>query len=369
MVLFGNSILLAQIGINNTNPDTTSVMDLKSTTQGLLIPRMTSAERSIMTSFGNVPANSLLVFDTDKHKFFFYSTTVAKWLTLNPWCSDDSKAICYGATDKPYKINIQPAGGSKAFKVYSSYNGVSSDSSNFQTEFVFIDNSYPTTGVKFNSKNAGGDFNIMQGFDKNNPVFTLKQSGNLGLGYTNPSKKLEVNGDIEASSTITATEFIGDGAVPVGTIIMWSGSIPDIPTEWALCDGTNGTPDLRDRFVVGAGDNYAVGDTGGEAMHTLTLAEFPSHKHTGTTTSNGSHWHYVARNQSANGGGTSLAYKRTDLGWHSYDMWRHSSNANWGLTNHAGNHSHSFTTLNTGGGQAHENRPPYYTLAYIMRVN
>ena len=62
----------AQVGINNTNPDTTSVMDLKSITKGFLLPRMNSSERSIMTSFGNTPANSLMVFDTDKKKFFFY---------------------------------------------------------------------------------------------------------------------------------------------------------------------------------------------------------------------------------------------------------------------------------------------------------
>jgi|TARA_R110002126_G_scaffold188974_1_gene337303 hypothetical protein len=52
-------------------------------------------------------------------------------------------------------------------------------------------------------------------------------------------------------------------AVPAGGIIMWSGSIGSIPSGYYLCDGTNGTPDLRDRFVVGAGSSYAVGNTGG----------------------------------------------------------------------------------------------------------
>jgi len=52
-------------------------------------------------------------------------------------------------------------------------------------------------------------------------------------------------------------------AVPSGGIIMWSGSIGSIPTGYYICDGTNGTPDLRDRFVVGAGNTYAVGNTGG----------------------------------------------------------------------------------------------------------
>ena len=369
IVLGISNFTMAQVGINNTHPDASSVMDLKSTFQGLLIPRMTSAERSIMTSFGNVPANSLLIFDTDKNKFFYYNSTISKWLMLNPWYSDESKVICYGDTTEIYTINIQPTGGSEVFKVYSSYNGVTSGASDYQTEFMFIDDAYPSSGVKFNAKVSGGHFNLMQGFDKNSPVFTLLQNGNLGLGYTNPSKRLEVDGDIKSSSTVTATEFIGDGAVPVGTIIMWSGSIINIPQEWALCDGTNGTPDLRGKFIAGAGASYSVGHTGGEEQHTLTVDELPSHNHSGTASTSGSHWHYVARNQGANGGGTSLAFKKTGIGWESYDMYRHSSSANWGYTNYEGDHSHTFTTDNTGGGQAHENRPPYYTLAYIMRIN
>ena len=51
--------------------------------------------------------------------------------------------------------------------------------------------------------------------------------------------------------------------IPTGSIIMWSGSIGAIPSGYYLCDGNNGTPDLRDRFVVGSGNSYAVGNTGG----------------------------------------------------------------------------------------------------------
>lgn len=56
-------------------------------------------------------------------------------------------------------------------------------------------------------------------------------------------------------------------AVPKGTIQAWSGAIVDIPSRWRLCDGTNGTPDLRDKFVVGAGSAYAVGAAGGNVNH------------------------------------------------------------------------------------------------------
>ena len=64
--------------------------------------------------------------------------------------------------------------------------------------------------------------------------------------------------------------------IPAGSIVMWSGSIVDIPDGWALCDGTQGTPDLRDKFILGAGNTYNPGDTGGSATHTHTV---PNHTH------------------------------------------------------------------------------------------
>ena len=120
-----------------------------------------------------------------------------------------------------------------------------------------------------------------------------------------------------------------DNGVPIGCIIMWSGAIANIPNGWALCDGTNGTPDLRDKFVVGAGTSYNPGNTGGEVFHTLTIAEMPRHNH--------SH-NYVSRGYGE--GNASSATEGSDA-----------------------------PTSYTGGDQAHENRPPYYALAYIMRTN
>ena len=55
--------------------------------------------------------------------------------------------------------------------------------------------------------------------------------------------------------------------IPSGVIQLWSGSIASIPAGYVICDGANGTPDLRDRFVVGAGSTYAVDDTGGALNH------------------------------------------------------------------------------------------------------
>lgn len=127
-----------------------------------------------------------------------------------------------------------------------------------------------------------------------------------------------------------ATTADNTSDLPPGIIAMWSGAIADIPDGWVLCDGTNGSPDLRDRFVVGAGDEYSVGATGGEKKHTLTVSEMPSHQHSE---------------------GRPLGYGG------STDFKGGSSENPWGQAQ----------TGATGGGQAHENRPPYYALTYIMR--
>ena len=127
------------------------------------------------------------------------------------------------------------------------------------------------------------------------------------------------------------TETSGGSGVPAGTIVMWSGTT--IPDGWALCNGSNGTPDLRDRFIVGAGSSYALKATGGAATVTLTLDQIPPHSH-------------------------NFSWPRGDAWWNNG-----SGNTWWGNSFNA-----SSNTANAGGGQAHENRPPYYALYYIMKL-
>jgi len=150
----------------------------------------------------------------------------------------------------------------------------------------------------------------------------------------------------------------GNIGIPTGGIIMWSGSIENIPTGWALCNGSNGTPDLRNRFVVGAGGAYAVNAIGGSDSVTLTSSQIPAHQHpfSGSTNSTGAHNHGLPIGYP--GGGVGVA-NGTTAPQTSYRM------------STEGNHSHTFsgtTDNNTGGGSSHENRPPYYALAYIMKL-
>ncbi|MGJ0848301.1 tail fiber protein [Tissierella praeacuta] len=144
-------------------------------------------------------------------------------------------------------------------------------------------------------------------------------------------------------------------ALPRGIIAMWSGSIANIPEGWALCDGNNGTPDLRDRFIVGAGRAYSIGATGGEKEVKLTEAQMPKHSHTGSTSYSGSHAHTYKGVSSYDGygipTGSSGRYESKDI-----------------ATDSGGSHSHSFSTNTIGSDQPHENRPPYYALAFIMKL-
>ena len=127
---------------------------------------------------------------------------------------------------------------------------------------------------------------------------------------------------------------------PVGGIILWSGTVAAIPTGWALCDGTNGTPNLTGKFVVHAdadsSGTYNVGDTGGADSVTLTTNQIPAHTHTYSDERVGSGSGDIDKDFN------SVTYQRSNIT--------------------------TRTTASTGGGQSHENRPPYYALAYIMKT-
>jgi microcystin-dependent protein len=186
------------------------------------------------------------------------------------------------------------------------------------------------------------------------------------------------------SSAVTATASQLNAPVPVGFIGMWSGSTAAIPTGWALCNGSNGTPDLRDRFVVGAGSTYAVGNTGGAATVTLTEAQIPSHTHTisatATSAAAGSHSHTATitdpgHTHAVSGGGTddsagTLVDRASGVTGSVV-----TASATTGISIALGTvaaHTHAISVsaaaATTGGGGSHENRPPYYALAYIMKT-
>jgi hypothetical protein len=185
------------------------------------------------------------------------------------------------------------------------------------------------------------------------PTFTGTVSGvsatHVGLGnVTNESKAT-----MFSSPTFTGTV---SGAIPVGVITMWYGSIVSIPSGWALCNGANGTPDLRDRFVVGAGTTYAVATTGG-----FTDAILVSHAHTATVTDPG-HTH-----ANTNGGTSLLGPNGTYGGVGSAEEGAGQPNNFVGaMASQTTGVTVGISTMGTSGTNA--NLPPYYALAYIMKT-
>lgn len=154
------------------------------------------------------------------------------------------------------------------------------------------------------------------------------------------------------------------GNIPIGGIILWSGSINNIPENYSLCNGSNGTPNLTDRFVIGAGDTYDVGSSGGEATHTLTISEMPQHNHANdfSIESGGSHTHSLSLYRPSN----TLSYLRAA------NAQTHMPNNPEGTvrTGSSGTHTHTISGSieNSGNSQPHNNMPPYYALCYIMRM-
>ena len=139
--------------------------------------------------------------------------------------------------------------------------------------------------------------------------------------------------------------------LPPGVICMWSGSTNSIPYGWALCDGDNGTPDLRDRFVIGAGGSRSVDETSDGQM--------PSHDHdmsfSASTNTTGSHTHPHDNAPDEDGIGAFVLGDKVGTG---------------DYLKSAGNHSHSVSySGNTGGaGSGSEVIAKYYALAYIMKL-
>ena len=165
---------------------------------------------------------------------------------------------------------------------------------------------------------------------------------------------------IVATGIATATSFSGVGAFVSGMIILWSGAADAIPSGFVLCNGSNGTPDLRGRFVVGYSDtdgDYDVNDTGGSKDNTLSVSQLPSHNHSFSGSASHNHTHTKATHPSGSGpeqnqsGGPE---DRTNFG-------------DTGTTSTA-TVTISGTTGDTGSGSAIENRPPYYALCYIMKT-
>jgi microcystin-dependent protein len=309
----------AQIGINTITPDSSASLHIvsKPSGSGLIIPELTEAQRLAI----HKPAKGLMVFDLTANLFYMNMDTATgnNWYAINPWLTKGDASTA-------------------------------------------------------------------------NFMYTSPVVSKVGIGIQVPQATLDVNGDIKASTAVSAnslniTGFSSNALVPTGAIMMWSGDPLTLPAGWALCDGTTyGTlvsPDLRGRFIVGFDKtasttptaapadgttiNYgAVKNTGGETGHTLSKSELPKHSHIigdgtdgSSITNPGNHTHTSQTREVKSGSGATGVWSQ---GWQD------------GLQDTDGGGSHIHTGI-TGDGttdglinQVHENRPPYYVLAYIIKL-
>ena len=202
------------------------------------------------------------------------------------------------------------------------------------TDTVWIDASTTSVanannvGINLNSTDADQFVTFVETSSGNNPIRV-----DAGIKYNPSTNRLTAGsfaGDGSALTNLTVDGFVS------GMIILWSGAADAIPTGFVLCDGNNSTPNLSGRFVVGydaSNSDYDVDDTGGSESVTLTVNQIPAHTHN-----------------------INLAVRA---------FYQEPRNFGVGTDGSANN---SEDTGSTGGGQSHENRPPYYALCYIMKT-
>jgi microcystin-dependent protein len=306
--------------------------------------------------------------------------------------------------------NILVTGGSATG--LTAYSGTTGQSTNFSSSNILVTggsatgltNFATTTGqsTNFSSSNilvSGGSATGLTAYSGTIGQATNFSSANISVSSGNVSGVTGVNNTFTSANLITsvattktasdsttavATTAFVHAVLPTGIIVMWNSTAASIPAGWQLCNGSNGTPDLRGQFVVGAGGSYTPGDTGGASSVTLSANTMPIHAHelTGslTTGSAGGHTHtltdpghsHLDEYFDANGGSHGLIG-----GPNQYNATKQTGTSTTGISIAAAlDHVHSLTlsgnTQSAGGTsgttQPHENRPPYYALCYIQKM-
>jgi microcystin-dependent protein len=364
------SWIAAQIGVGTTTPHPSSMLHIApgaGNNKGVILPKITSGNLIVLDSTQNL-AHGLIFFDTDLQKFYYFHQTPKKWFELDhDWIRKDVQGasavvgthIYLGV---PGNVGIGTASTVNPAAKLTVVGNASIGSAAFTQDSVAPANSMIVetwVGIGTKTRTAGYEMDV-QG-------------------------QAKIHSTLTVTGSVSASRYFGEGVVPTNGIVMYSGLITGnfdanglgqgSYTGWALCNGKNTTPDLRGRFIVGMSntdvanhgytnteknrtDYNSIGDVGGEYEHTLTISEMPSHNHPGSTTStDGAHSHTIEEPDGCDdfvGSGQSGCY--------------FANPTHVVQTASAGAHNHTVNVASQGGGDPHENRPPYYVLAFIMKL-
>lgn len=243
---------------------------------------------------------------------------------------------------------------------------------------------------------AQGNLEIMGVTSRNVDTFTVNRAQENTPARAFPEGsvvelRLTAGSIGEIASQLT-TDILAATQLPRGIITMWSGATNAVPSGWALCDGKNGTPNLKNRFIVGAGQSYGVGNTGGNITQTpsvwtnaagtginvagtaITEAQMPCHTHSGSVGSDAS-VRVQDSVQSSSAGDWLADDSFGSMGWSPYPIRKplKEFSASLSINGTGGNqpHYHGVTDnghVHTAAASAIDVRPPYYALAFIMKL-
>ena len=259
------------------------------------------------------------------------------------------------------------------------------DVANAKNDFRVAGNAFVTGGLTVDGPMEAKNGLAVDQISVGSGGITLGGTMNVASGTTLKLAKGAKISDANGNDMFEAVNAAIGQAAPRGVIVMWSGAADAVPAGWALCNGKNGTPDLRGRFIVGAGTSasdydtnsdtgvdrgYAVAAKGGKNEVALTKNQMPNHTHAyfSDTQINGS---IASSAYGEDSNGYNTGWIASDTSDKSYEF-NFKSDSNWHgrryMTGTAGGDATDTYAGSDGMAEAHENRPPYYALCFIMKL-
>ena len=308
--------------------------------------------------FTNVDLPGTLLYNSNKNLIYYANNSSGGFNSVSPWLFKTPFELVY-FEDVLRKVSIGTSSTKGKLTVFSSSN---------------ISTSSSTDGILLIGDKVGSSYDNFLKIDNNeimihnganiDPELTLLKQGGTAKVGTNVSAPDDIQTNINVTGRILED---GHELVPTGSIVMHYSS--SVPAGWGLCNGSSypkvdGTgsidsPDLSNRFIL-AGNTSNVRTPGGEDFVTLSIPQLPKHKHSVSLTSTGStHRHDI--------GSSDVLYKATGT-TNSGKGADGSHDDNDISSRSGGGHTHTVNETDRGGGEKHENRPPYYALVFIMKL-